>query len=196
LVIIFVFLTASVLFPVFLGGVSLSGPLCVDAFKDTTFFHRVVGLGMELAWSFQRFVVVFLVVSPSIGTLACVYLVIIVVRSLASEIVTIITMPVPPFSVVVVIATAGIPVVETPTAIISSGRLLGSSYVFSDEFFCVVGIGVVLAVARSLATMVGLLRSNLLLNASCKRRPLMKADMASSWEIFGILRRISEKRQM
>jgi len=44
--------------------------------------------------------------------------------------------------------------------------------------------------------MVGLLRSNLLLNALWKRRHLMKADMATSWEIFGILRRISEKRQM
>ena len=151
LVIIFVFLTASVLFPVFLGGVSLSVPLCVDAFEDTSFFHRVVGLGIELAQSFQRLVVVFLVVTSSVGALDCVYLVVAVVRSLASEIVTIITMPVPPFSVVVVIATAGIPVVETPTAIISSGRLLGSSYVFSDEFFCVVGIGVVLGCGEELS---------------------------------------------
>ena len=144
LVIIVVFLTASVLFPVFLGGVSLIGPLCVDAFEDTAFFHHVVGLGMELARSFQRLVVVFLVVTPSVGTLDCVYLVIAVARSLASEIVTIIMTPVPPFSVVAVVAVAGIPVVKTATAIVSSRRLLGSSYVFSDEFFCVVGTGVVL----------------------------------------------------
>ena len=61
MVVIFVFLTVSVLFPVF-----LSAPLCVDAFEDTAFFHRMVGLGMELARSFQRLVVVFLVVPPSI----------------------------------------------------------------------------------------------------------------------------------
>jgi len=143
LVIVFIFLTAFVLFLVFPGGISLSGPLCIDAFEDTEFFHHVVGLGVELAWSFQRLVVVFLVVSLSIGTLDCVHLVIVVARSLASEIVTIVTTPVPPFSVVAVVTAAGIPVVETPTAVVSSGRLLGSSYIFSDELFCVVGIGVV-----------------------------------------------------
>jgi hypothetical protein len=37
------------MFPSFLGSISLSGPLCVDAFEDTTFFHHMVGLGMELA---------------------------------------------------------------------------------------------------------------------------------------------------
>jgi len=143
LVIIFVFLTTSVLFLVFLGRISLSGPLCVDAFEDTTFFHRVVGLRMELARSFQRLVVVFLVVSSSIGTLDCVYLVIVVTRSLASEIVMIFTTPVPPFSVVAVVAAAGILVVKTPAAVISSGRLLDSSYILSDELFSVVGVGVV-----------------------------------------------------
>jgi len=132
------------MFSSFLGGIPLGGPLCVDAFEDTTFFHRMVGLGTELAWSFQRLVVVFLVVPPFIGTLDCVYLVIIVARSLASEIVTIITVPVPPFSVVAVVASAGISDVEMPTGVVSSGRLLGSSYVFSDELFFVVGIGVVL----------------------------------------------------
>ena len=149
-----------------------------------------------MAQSFERLVIVFLVVSPSIGTLDCVHLVIVVARSLASEIVTIVTTPVPPLSVVAVVATARIPVVKTPTAVVARGKLLGLSYIFADELFCVVGIGVALAVARSSATVVGLLRSSLLLNALGKRRPLMKADIASSWEIFGILRRISEKRRM
>jgi hypothetical protein len=143
LVVVFVFLTASVLFPVFLGGIPLSGPLCVDAFEDTTFFHRMIGLGMELARSFQRLVVVFLVVSPSVGTLDCVYLVIVVARSLASEIVAIVTTPIPPFLVVAVVVVAGIPVVKTPVAVVSSGRLLGSSYILSDELFCFIGVGVV-----------------------------------------------------
>ena len=91
----------------------------------------------------QRLVIVFLVVSPSIGMLDCVHLVIIVARSLPSEIVTIVTMPVPPFSEVAVVAVAGILVVETPAAVVSSGRLLGSSYIFADELLCVVSIGIV-----------------------------------------------------
>jgi len=96
-----------------------------------------------LARSFQCLVVVFLVVSSSIGTLDFVHLVIVVARSLASEIVTIVTTSVPPFSMVAVVTAAGIPVVETPTAVVSSGRLLDSSYIFSDELFCVVGVGLI-----------------------------------------------------
>jgi len=133
----------SVLFPVFLDGTPLSSPLCVDTFEDTTFFHRVIGLGMELARSFQRLVVVFLIVPSSIGTLDCVHLVVVVTRSLASKIVAVVAAPVPPFSVVVVVAAARIPVIEASAAIISPGTLVGSSRIFSDEFFDVVGIGVV-----------------------------------------------------
>ena len=144
LVVVFVFMTTSVMFPSFLGGISLSGPLCVDAFEDTAFFHSMVGLGMELAQSFQCLVVVFLVVPPSNGTLDCVYLVIAVMRLLAFEVVTIVTAPIPPFSVVAVVDTARILDVEASTAIVSSGRLLGSSYVFSDELLCVVSIGIIL----------------------------------------------------
>jgi len=143
LVVVFVFLTVSILFPVFLDGIPLSGLLCVDAFEDTTFFHRVVGLGMELARSFQHLVIVFLVVSPSIGMLDCIHLVVVVMRSLASEIVAVVATPVPPFSVVAVVAATRIPVVEASTTVVSSGRLVGCSHIFSDEFFCVIGIGVV-----------------------------------------------------
>ena len=143
LVVVFVFLTVSILFPIFLDEISLTGPLCVDAFENTTFLHHVVRLGMELAWSFQRLVIVFLVVPPSIGTFDCVHLVIVVMRSFASELVTIIATPVPPFSVIAVIATAGIPIIKTTMAIVSSGRLLGFSHVFVDELFCVVNIGVI-----------------------------------------------------
>jgi len=142
-ILVFVFLTVSILFPIFLDRIPLSGPLCVDAFEDTAFFHRVVRLGIELARSFQRLVVVFLVISPSIGALDCVHLVVVVTRSLASEIVTVVAMPVPPFSVVAVVAAAKIPVVETPMTVVSSGRLVGSSHILSDEFFCVIGVGVV-----------------------------------------------------
>ena len=137
------FLTMFVLLPVFLGGITLGGLLCVDAFEDTAFFHCVVGLAMELARSFQHLVIVFLVVLPSVGTLDCVHLVVVVTRSFSSEIVTVVATPVPPFSVVAVVAAARIPVVEASTTVISLGRLVDSSHIFSDEFFCVIGIGVV-----------------------------------------------------
>jgi len=151
LVIVFIFLTVSIMLPVFLDGIPLSGSLCVDAFEDTTFFHRVVGLRMELALSFQYLVIVFLVISPSVGTLDCVHLVVVVTRSLASEIVTVVATPVPPFSVVAVVAVARIPVVEASTTIVSSGRLVGSSHIFSDEFFCVIGVGVVFGRGKELS---------------------------------------------
>jgi hypothetical protein len=140
----------SVLLPVFLGGIPLGGPLCVDALEDTTLFHHVVGLGMELVRSFQRLVIVFLVVSPSVGTLDCVHLVVIITRSLSSEIVTAVATSVPPFSVVAVVAAVRIPVVEASTTVISSGRLVGSSHIFSDEFFCVIGIGIVFGCGEEL----------------------------------------------
>ena len=55
---------------------------------------------MQLAWSLQCLVVVFLVVSPPIGTLDRIHLVVVVARALASEVIAIITSPVPAFSVV------------------------------------------------------------------------------------------------
>ena len=78
----------------------------------------------------------------------CVYLVNTVARWLASEVIMTVTAPIPPFSVVAIVAAAVIPDVETPTAVISSGRLLGSPYVFSDELLCVVGISVVLGCGK------------------------------------------------
>jgi len=69
--------------------------------------------------------------------------VIVVARSLASEVIAVVTAPIPPFSVVVVVAAPRVSVVETPTVVIPSGRLLGPSDVFSNEFLYVVGIGVI-----------------------------------------------------
>ena len=143
LVVVIVFVTVSVLFSIFLGGIPLSSPLRIDAFEDMTLIHHVIRLGMELAWSFQRLVVVFLVVSPPIGALDCVHLVVVVTRSLAPKIVAIVTSPVPTFFVVAVVTAARVPVVEASTVVVSSGRLVGASRIFSNEFSCVVGIGVV-----------------------------------------------------
>ena len=42
LVFILVFVIAPVLFPVFLGGIVLGSPPCIDAFEDAAFFHGVV----------------------------------------------------------------------------------------------------------------------------------------------------------
>jgi len=85
-----------------------------------------------------------LIVPPSIGAPDGVYLVIAVARSLASEIIMVVTAPIPPFSVVTVIATVGIPDVEASTAVVSLGRLISSSYIFSDELFYIVGVGIIL----------------------------------------------------
>ena len=149
-ILVVVFLTVPILLHVFLDGIPLSGPLCVDAFEDTAFFNRVVGFGMELARSFQPLVIVFLVVSPSIRTLDCVHLVVVVTRPLASEIVTVVATPIPPFSVVAVVAAARISVVEASMTVVLSGRLVGSSHVFSDEFFCVVGVAIILGCGEEL----------------------------------------------
>jgi len=95
---------------------------------------------MQLAWSLQRLVVVFLVVSPRIGTLDRIHLVVVLARALASEAVTIVTRPVPAF---LVVGATMVPVVKTTSTIISSRRLVGTSRIVLDEFFCVVSVGVI-----------------------------------------------------
>jgi len=55
LVFLFVLLVASIVFPRSLGGVSLSGPLRVDALEDTTFLHRAVRLGMKLVLTVLKY---------------------------------------------------------------------------------------------------------------------------------------------
>ena len=140
MVLVLIFMIAPVLFLIFLGGVVLSSPSCVDVFQDATFLHRVVGFWMQLAWSLQRLVVVFLVVSPRIGTLDRIHLMVVVARALASEVVTIVAPPVPAFSVV---GAMMVPVVKMTSTIISSRRLVGTSRIVSYEFICVVSVGVI-----------------------------------------------------
>ena len=84
-----------------------------------------------------------MIVPSPIRTLDCVHLVVVVTRSLASEIVAVVAAPVPTFSVVAVVAVARIPVFKASMAIIPPGRLVGSSRILPDEFFSVVGISVV-----------------------------------------------------
>ena len=83
--------------------------------------HSSIVFLTELTRSFQRFGIVFLVILPSIRTLDCVHLMVVVTRSLASEIVMIVATPVPPFSVVAIVAAVKILVVETPMTVVSSG---------------------------------------------------------------------------
>jgi len=143
LVVVFVFVTTPVLLPVFLGRIVLSSPLRVDAFKDTTFFHRVIRLGVELARSLQHFVVIFLVVSPPIGALDRIHLVVVVARALAPEVIAVVTLPIPTFSMVTVVRVTMVPVVKTTTTVIPSRGLVGTSRIFSDELFRVIGVSVV-----------------------------------------------------
>jgi len=150
LVIVLVFVTAPVLFPVVLGRIVLSSPPCVDAFEDTTFFHRVIGLGVELAWSLQCLVVIFLVVPPPNGALDRIHLMIVAARALAPEIITIVTPPIPTLSVVVVVGAMMVPVVKTTTTVVPSRGLVGSSRIFSDELFYVISVGVVFCCGEEL----------------------------------------------
>jgi hypothetical protein len=140
----------------------------------------MIGLGMEMARSFQRLVVILLVVLPPIRALDRVHLVVIVGRALTPEVIAIVTPPIPTFSVVAVVSATMVPIVKASATVVSSRRLVGASRVLSDELFCVVGVSVVFCRGEELGHRVGLLHSSLFLNASWKRSPLMKADMASS----------------
>ena len=84
-----------------------------------------------------------MVVSPSVRTFDGIYLVVVVARALASEIVAVVAAPVPALSVVPVIGTAMVPVVEAAATIVTPRRLVGTSGVISDEFFCVIGVGII-----------------------------------------------------
>jgi hypothetical protein len=98
---------------------------------------------MELARSFQRLVVIFLVVLPPIRALDRVYLVVMVARALAPEVIAVVTPPVPTFSMVAVVSATMFPIVKASATVVSSRRLVGASRVLSDELFCVVGISAV-----------------------------------------------------
>jgi len=69
--------------------------------------------------------------------------VVVITRSLASKILAVVASAVPTFSVVAVVTAARVPVVEASTTVVSSRRLVGASRIFTDEFFCVIGISVV-----------------------------------------------------
>jgi len=105
---------------------------------------------MQLAWSLQCLVVVFLVVSPPIGTLDHIHLVVMVTRALASEVIAVVTPPVPAFSVVPIVGATMVPVVETTSTVILSRGVVGTSRIVPDEFFCVVGVGVVFSRGKKL----------------------------------------------
>jgi len=103
----------------------------------------MIGLGLELARSFQRLVVIFLVVLPPIRALDRVHLVVMVARVLAPEVIAVVTPPVPTFSMVTVVSATMVPVVKASATVVSSRRLVGASRVLSDELFCIVGVSVV-----------------------------------------------------
>jgi hypothetical protein len=52
LVFVLILLVAPIVLPYSFGSVALSGLLCVDAPKDTKFFHHVVRFEMKLAQPF------------------------------------------------------------------------------------------------------------------------------------------------
>jgi len=111
----------------------------------------VIGLGVELARSLQRLVVIFLVVSPPIGALDRIHLVVVVVRALAPEVLAIATLPIPTFSMVAVVRAMMVPIVKTTTTVVPSRRLVGTSRILSDEHFCVIGVSVVFCRGKELS---------------------------------------------
>ena len=83
-----------------------------------------------------------MVVSPPVGMLDRIYLVVVVTRALASEVITIVTPSIPTFSVVTVVGATMVPIVETAATVVSSRELVGTSCIVPDELFCVVGVGI------------------------------------------------------
>ena len=132
MVVVLVFVVVPVSFSIFLGGIVLGGPPRIDAFEDVTLFHGMIRLWMQLARSLQRFVVVFLVVPSPVGTLDRIHFVVVVTGALSSEIVAIVALPIPTFSVITVVGAAVVPVVETTATVISPGRLVGTSRIVPD----------------------------------------------------------------
>jgi hypothetical protein len=73
-----------------------------------------------------------LVVPPSVGAFDRIYFVVMVAGALSSEIIAIVTPPIPTFSVITVVGAAVVPVVETTATVISPGRLVGTSRIVPD----------------------------------------------------------------
>ena len=124
------------------------GLLCVNDFKDTTFFHCVVRLGVELTWSFQGFIVVLLIVTMTSESLDRVDLMIVVMGSFTPKFIMVVAAPVPSFSEVAIIIAVRTAIVKLPevVAIVVSLRrlvvLLTPSNVFSDQLLRIIGVGV------------------------------------------------------
>jgi hypothetical protein len=99
----------------------------------------------------------FLTIASTGEPLDCVDLVVVVARSLTPEMVIVVTAPIPPFSVVMIIIAPRVAVVEMSavvSGIISLRRLLallGSSDVFSDKLFCVIGVGIIFCYSEELS---------------------------------------------
>jgi hypothetical protein len=124
------------------------GLLCVNAFEDTTFFYCVVGLGVELSWSFQGFIVVHLIVTMTSESLDHVELMIVVMGSFTPKFITVVAAPIPSFSEVAIINAVRTTTVKSPAVVtiaVSLRRLvvlLTPSNVFSNQLLRVIGIGV------------------------------------------------------
>ena len=154
---------------------------------------------MELAGSFQCFGVVFFIVATSATLFNDVDFTVIFPSTLATVIVTVITLVVVAAKIVALVAAIKIVVPTTvATVVIAVWWLVGAwnpCCFFDDYLFSIIGICIFLAVVRSDVTDSGLLWRSLSLRASWKRRPVMKASIASLSEIDGTLMRISEKRR-
>ena len=158
---------------------------------------------MELAGPIQCFGIVFFVVTTSTTFFDGVDLTVVFSSTLAPVIVTAVTPLITLIAVVMgVIALVAAVKIVVPTTVavvvVVVWGVVGAwnpCCFFDDYPFSIIGIRIFLAVARSTVTDSGLLQRSLSLRASWKRRPVMKASIASLSEIDGTLMRISEKRR-
>ena len=165
----------------------------VDRLEDATILHGMVRLGMELAGALQCLGVIVFVVTTSSALFHSIDLAIVFLSTLALVIVTAVTPLITLVAVVAgVIALVAAVKIVVPTMVAAvvivvwgwseHGTLAASSIII---FLASSAFAYFLAVARSAVTNLGLLRRSLSLRASWKRRPVMKASIASLSEIDG-----------
>jgi len=156
LVLIFILAAAPTTVACGLRGVVLDDLLRVDVLEDATVLYCVTRSRMELAWTLQSLVVVVLVVMMTSEHFDHVDLMVVIVGPLTPKVVMVVTAPIPSFPPFLVVIAARITTIESPIVVmvvISSRRVVGllaSSNVFSDQFFRVMGVGIVLGGSEKL----------------------------------------------
>jgi hypothetical protein len=97
-------------------SIVVSKLLGVDVPEEVTVLHGVIGLGMDLAGTLQGLIVVLLIVLATTWLLNCVYFMIILTRTLASEGIAAVM---PPITVVWEVAVVIAPITIVPATVVA-----------------------------------------------------------------------------